>query len=131
VVGNHVDLIITSPLPIIAEQSHPIVIGFIRVYVHQLNIYIVFGCHVPPVKFVGRYTTLVGIQLPVHNLVYAVEPGVPSPYNAYLIFPSLGLCVQKSDVINHPHCQLAEVCVRIFEAHQSIPIIANAKIAKA
>ncbi|MEI6119341.1 MAG: hypothetical protein WCP92_09445 [bacterium] len=60
-----------------------------------------------------------------------MEPGVPSPKSAYMMLALLGLCSQKSEVINHPHVQLADVWVKIFEAHQSIPIIANAKIAKA
>lgn len=87
--------------------------------------------NVPPVNHVGSVVMLVGIQLLSHSLVYAVDPGVPSPKSAYFIFPSVGLCSQKSEVINPHHCQFAVVGVNICDAPQSIQIIANAKIPKA
>ena len=74
---------------------------------------------------------MVGTQLESHSLVYAVEFGVPSPKSAYLMLPSLGLCCQKSEFKNHHHCQLADVVINIFDAPQSIPIIANPKTTKA
>ena len=84
-----------------------------------------------PVKFAGRYTTLVGTQLESHSLVYAVAHAVQLPYKAYMILAFVGNWSQKSDVKNHHHCQLADVGVKICDAPQSIPIIASAKIPKA
>ncbi|MEI6119342.1 MAG: hypothetical protein WCP92_09450 [bacterium] len=39
-------LIVTSPLPIIAEQFPLITIGIVRLYVHELSIYIVLAAPV-------------------------------------------------------------------------------------
>ena len=78
-----------------------------------------------------RTVTLVGTQLEFHTLVYAVAPAVPSQNKEYMIFASVGFCDQKSEFKNHHHCRFAEADVKIVEAHQSIPIIANPKIPKA
>lgn len=96
-----------------------------------MRIYIVLAAQVNPLKLEDNGVTVVGIQLPVHSFVYAVAPGVPSPKSAYLIFSLLGFCIQKSLVKNPHHCRLAEVGVKRCDAPQSIPIIANAKTAKA
>ena len=128
---NRPFFIVTFPFHIKAIQSPVRVMFLVSVYVHELTTYIVLANNVHPLKL-PVYTTLLGIQLESQSCVYAVSPVVPFPNSAYLILKSLGPCSQKSEVKNsHHHPQLAKVGVRIFDAPQSIPIIANAKIAKA
>lgn len=87
----HDSLMITSPVPIIAEQDFELNdIGLVRVYVPGLRIYIVFEFPAHPEKLEGNTCTFVGTQLELRSLVYAVEPGVPSPNSAYVIFPLEG-----------------------------------------
>ena len=78
----------TSPLATIAEQSSKIAV-FVMVYVHGFMTYIVSHANGQP-DHAERYTTLLGTQLEFHNLVYAVDPGVPSPKSAYLMFSLVG-----------------------------------------
>jgi hypothetical protein len=60
--------------------------GVVMVYVHELMIYIVLAFPNHHVKLKGNVCTVVGIQLVLHVFVYVVEPVVPSPNNAYIIF---------------------------------------------
>ena len=78
----------TSLLAMIAEQSLRTVV-FVIVYVHGFMTYIVSHANGQP-DHADRYTTLLGTQLESHNLVYAVDPGVPSPKSAYFIFSLVG-----------------------------------------
>lgn len=78
----------TSPLAMMAEQSLRTVV-FVIVYVHGFMTYIVSHAKGQP-DHADRYTTLLGTQLESHNLVYAVDPGVPSPKSAYFIFSLVG-----------------------------------------
>jgi hypothetical protein len=102
----------------------------VSVYVPELITYIVLAANVHHEKL-PVYTTLVGTQLVLHNLVYAVSPGVPSPKSAYMTFASLGFCSQKSAVKNPHHSQLALLGVKICDAPRNIPIIAKTKTTKA
>ena len=87
----HASLMITSPVPIIAEQDFESNdIGLVRVYVPGLRIYIVFEFPAHPEKLEGNTCTFIGTQLDDHNLVYAVSPGFPLPNSAYVIFPLEG-----------------------------------------
>lgn len=119
----------TSPLPIMVAQD-PIIMGVVIVYVHEFITYIVSPSSAHPFH-VERYTTFVGTQLESRSLVYAVDHGIQSPKRAYLIFSVDGFCSQKSCVIKPHHCRFADVGVKIFDAPQSIPTIANKKNTKA